>query len=136
MARADPLLLLHWSAIVASGEERLGSQKKPASHLEELCQTYWTPLYTFVRSRGHSVDDAQDLTQSFFAHLIEREIYARADREKGGSAPSCSLRSRTFWPTPTRASTLSSAVAVRNSCHWTKSRAEAAESLFQTHFAS
>ena len=51
--------------------------------LSELCQTYWAPLYNFVRSRGYTVDDAQDLTQSFFAYLIERKIYARVDRQKG-----------------------------------------------------
>lgn len=51
--------------------------------LEELCQTYWTPLYSFVRSRGYTVHDAQDLTQSFFAHLIEHKIYTRVDRQKG-----------------------------------------------------
>jgi RNA polymerase sigma factor (sigma-70 family) len=51
--------------------------------LAQLCQTYWPPLYTFVRSRGYSVHDAQDLTQSFFAFLIEKKVYARADRQKG-----------------------------------------------------
>ena len=51
--------------------------------LAELCQTYWAPLYNFVRSRGYTVDDAQDLTQSFFAYLIERKIYSRVDRQKG-----------------------------------------------------
>lgn len=51
--------------------------------LAELCQTYWAPLYSFVRSRGYNVHDAQDLTQSFFVYLIEHKIYARADREKG-----------------------------------------------------
>ena len=51
--------------------------------LAELCQTYWPPLYTFVRTRGYSVHDAQDLTQSFFAHLIEHEIYARTEPAKG-----------------------------------------------------
>ena len=51
--------------------------------LAELCQTYWAPLYSFVRSRGYTVHDAQDLTQSFFAYLIEHKIYARVDRQKG-----------------------------------------------------
>lgn len=51
--------------------------------LTQLCQTYWTPLYGFVRSRGYSTHDAQDLTQSFFAFLIERKIYTRVDRQKG-----------------------------------------------------
>ena len=44
---------------------------------------YWAPLYSFVRSRGYTVHDAQDLTQSFFAYLIEHKIYARVDRQKG-----------------------------------------------------
>ena len=51
--------------------------------LAELCETYWPPLYTYVRARGVSRHDAQDLTQGFFAHLIERKIYTRTDREKG-----------------------------------------------------
>jgi RNA polymerase sigma factor (sigma-70 family) len=51
--------------------------------LGALCQVYWTPLYSFVRSRGYTVHDAQDLTQSFFAHLIEHKIYTRVDRQKG-----------------------------------------------------
>ena len=49
--------------------------------LAQLCQTYWPPLYTFVRSRGYTAHDAQDLTQSFFAYLIEHKLYARVDRE-------------------------------------------------------
>ena len=65
------------------------SGKKPgrtracARRAAELCQTYWAPLYSFVRSRGYTVHDAQDLTQSFFAYLIEHKIYARVDRQKG-----------------------------------------------------
>lgn len=62
------------------------SQSEPdiaGAALAELCQIYWAPLYSFVRGRGHSVHDAQDLTQSFFAYLLERKVYARADRQKG-----------------------------------------------------
>ena len=72
----------HWSVVVAAG----GSQAEPEiaqSALAELCQIYWIPLYGFVRSRGYSMHDAQDLTQSFFAYLIEHKIYARVDRQKG-----------------------------------------------------
>ncbi len=41
------------------------------SALEELCRLYWYPLYAFVRSEGHSADQAQDLTQAFFARILE-----------------------------------------------------------------
>jgi RNA polymerase sigma-70 factor (ECF subfamily) len=72
----------HWSVVLAAGR----SQAEPTiahAALAELCQTYWTPLYSFVRSRSYTVHDAQDLTQSFFAYLIEHKIYARVDRQKG-----------------------------------------------------
>jgi len=72
----------HWSVVVAAGRSQIEPELAQAA-LAELCQTYWAPLYSFVRSRGYSVYDAQDLTQSFFAYLIERKIYARVDRQKG-----------------------------------------------------
>ena len=53
------------------------------SALSELCQIYWRPLYAFLRKQGYGSEDAQDLTQGFFADLIETRAYARADREKG-----------------------------------------------------
>jgi RNA polymerase sigma factor (sigma-70 family) len=51
--------------------------------LAELCRLYWYPLYVFARRRGHSPDDAQDLTQGFFLHLLEHRALARVDRLKG-----------------------------------------------------
>jgi DNA-directed RNA polymerase specialized sigma24 family protein len=51
--------------------------------LSELCRIYWRPVYGFLRGQGYGREDAQDLTQGFFVHLIERRGYARADREKG-----------------------------------------------------
>jgi RNA polymerase sigma-70 factor (ECF subfamily) len=72
----------HWSVVLAAGGSQVEPQAAMAA-LAELCQTYWAPLYSFVRSRGYSVHDAQDLTQSFFAYLIERKIYARVDRQRG-----------------------------------------------------
>jgi RNA polymerase sigma-70 factor (ECF subfamily) len=81
-ARSDFFPSTHWSVVLAAGK----SQAEPTvaqAALAELCQSYWTPLYSFVRSRGYSVHDAQDLTQSFFAYLIEHKIYARVDPEKG-----------------------------------------------------
>jgi DNA-directed RNA polymerase specialized sigma24 family protein len=72
----------HWSVIAAAGESQAAPEAARAA-LAQLCQTYWAPLYSFVRSRRYSVHDAQDLTQSFFAFLIEKKIYTRADRQKG-----------------------------------------------------
>ena len=51
--------------------------------LAELCRTYWYPLYAFVRRKGKSPPDAEDLTQAFFARLLEKNYVAQADRERG-----------------------------------------------------
>jgi RNA polymerase sigma factor (sigma-70 family) len=72
----------HWSVVLAAGRSQAEPQLAHAA-LAELCQIYWAPLYSFVRGRGYTVHDAQDLTQSFFAYLIEHKIYARVDPQKG-----------------------------------------------------
>ena len=79
---ADPFASTHWSVIVAAGDSRADAESS-RSALAQLCETYWAPLYTYVRARGYSPHDAQDLTQGFFAYLIEHKIYARTDRRKG-----------------------------------------------------
>ena len=53
------------------------------SALAQLCRTYWYPLYMFARRRGHSPNEAQDLTQGFFLHLLEQKALAGVDRLKG-----------------------------------------------------
>ena len=72
----------HWSLVVAakSGE---ADQSRAREALEYLCRAYWYPLYAFVRSRGYSSEDAQDLTQSFFTALIETSGLVTADPERG-----------------------------------------------------
>jgi RNA polymerase sigma-70 factor (ECF subfamily) len=54
-----------------------------ADALEQLCRIYWYPLYAFVRRKGYSPSDAQDLTQDFFARLLEKKYIALADRSRG-----------------------------------------------------
>ncbi len=54
-----------------------------ADALAELCRTYWYPLYTYLRSRGHFTHEAEDLTQSFFTSLLGRDFLAKIDRRKG-----------------------------------------------------
>jgi RNA polymerase sigma factor (sigma-70 family) len=68
--------------VLAAGRSQAEPEIAEAA-LAELCQTYWAPLYSFVCSRGYTVHDAQDLTQSFFAYLLEHKIYARVERQKG-----------------------------------------------------
>ena len=51
--------------------------------LSGFCEAYWPPLYSFLRHRGYSSADAQDLVQGFFAHLLEQNTLARADQQKG-----------------------------------------------------
>jgi RNA polymerase sigma factor (sigma-70 family) len=72
----------HWSLVSAAKPDE-ASQTRAREALEELCRAYWYPLYAFVRSRGYSAVDAQDLTQAFFARIIETGGFASADRERG-----------------------------------------------------
>jgi len=70
----------HWSVVLRAGTTDSASA---APALEQLCRNYWYPLYAFVRRKGHSPHDAQDLTQAFFARLLEKNYVAQADRERG-----------------------------------------------------
>ena len=69
-----------WSIVVSAGHQ---SSPDAESALETLCRTYWYPLYAFARRRGSSPEDAADLTQEFFARLIEKRWLAEADSSKG-----------------------------------------------------
>jgi len=70
----------HWSAVFAAGKE--GTARAEAA-LAELCSAYWYPLYAFARRKGHQPADAQDLTQGFFAYLIDAQLVAKANPDKG-----------------------------------------------------
>jgi DNA-directed RNA polymerase specialized sigma24 family protein len=59
------------------------SDESAGKALSIFSETYWPPLYTFVRRRGYSAADAQDIVQGFFEHLLEQNTLSRADREKG-----------------------------------------------------
>ena len=71
-----------WSLVIEAGSDE-ASQTRVRQALGELCRTYWYPLYAFVRSRGYSSEDAQDLTQAFFTRIIETGGLASADRNRG-----------------------------------------------------
>src|SRR4051812_8557054 len=69
-----------WSVVLAAGR-RTSPESRQA--LEDLCHRYWPPLYAYVRGRVQDVDTARDLTQEFFARLLEKNILAAADPERG-----------------------------------------------------
>jgi RNA polymerase sigma factor (sigma-70 family) len=69
-----------WSMVLLSGKSQAPGSK---AALAELCKLYWYPLYAFVRRRGYSPDDAQDLTQGFFLHMLDHNALAQVDPLKG-----------------------------------------------------
>ncbi len=69
----------HWSVVLTAQ----GDTPASAAALEQLCRAYWYPLYAHVRHQGYSPEDAQDLTQSFFLHLLLRKPFAGVHPEKG-----------------------------------------------------
>jgi RNA polymerase sigma-70 factor (ECF subfamily) len=71
-----------WTIIRDAGESQ-ASPSQSLDALSELCGIYWRPVYLFLRRQGTAQHDAQDLTQGFFADLIESRTYKRADQAKG-----------------------------------------------------
>ena len=71
-----------WTVVRQAADSQTASQHA-LSALTELCQIYWRPVYVFLRRQGIAQHDAQDLTQGFFAELIDSRTYTRADPAKG-----------------------------------------------------
>ena len=69
----------HWSLVLVAGADTSRSAKAMAL----LCEVYWYPLYAFVRRRGYAAADAEDLTQAFFATLLEKSTLEAADPQRG-----------------------------------------------------
>ena len=76
----DIFATTHWTVVLAAGKR---STPQSDRALEELCRTYWFPLYAYVRRRGHTKEDAEDLTQAFFARFLEKNYLSALDSEKG-----------------------------------------------------
>ena len=70
----------HWSVVLEAGQ---AGSSEAESALSELCRTYWYPLYAYVRRFGHAPEVAEDLTQEFFARLLEKNYLGTADRKRG-----------------------------------------------------
>ena len=79
-APGDIFATTHWTVVLAAGQ----AHTPQSDHaLEELCRTYWFPLYAYVRRRGHPKADAEDLVQAFFARFLAKNYLAGLNAERG-----------------------------------------------------
>ena len=70
----------HWSVVLEAGENASAGS---SAALEKLCRNYWRPIYSYIRRRGLPPQEAEDLTQAFFAHFLERKLLSVVDRQRG-----------------------------------------------------
>jgi RNA polymerase sigma-70 factor (ECF subfamily) len=78
--RQPVFVTTHWSLVLSARDKK---SPQSAEALEKLCRAYWYPLYAYVRRTGQSKENAEDLTQAFFARLLERNAVAAVAPEKG-----------------------------------------------------
>jgi RNA polymerase sigma-70 factor (ECF subfamily) len=79
-ASGDVFATTHWTVVLAAGRR---STPQADHALEALCRTYWFPLYAYVRRRGHTKEDAEDLTQAFFARFLAKNYLEGLSAERG-----------------------------------------------------
>lgn len=79
-AAGDIFATTHWTVVLSAGRRATPEADRA---LEELCRIYWYPLYAYVRRQGHSKEDAEDLTQGFFARFLERNYLEGLSSKKG-----------------------------------------------------
>ncbi len=70
----------HWSVVLQAGQ---GETPQATAALEQLCRTYWYPLYAYARRHGHGPEDAEDLIQGFFLQLFQHKTLTHVDQRKG-----------------------------------------------------
>jgi RNA polymerase sigma factor (sigma-70 family) len=79
-ARGDCFVTTRWTVVLSAGRK---SSPKSDAALADLCQSYWYPLYAYVRGRGHAKEDAEDLVQAFFARFLEKNYLEGLSAERG-----------------------------------------------------
>jgi RNA polymerase sigma factor (sigma-70 family) len=80
LERSGWFVTTHWSVVLSAGKS---ASPEAESAMNELCKSYWYPLYSYVRRKGHDADESKDLTQEFFAQLLAKSLLASVDRNKG-----------------------------------------------------
>jgi RNA polymerase sigma factor (sigma-70 family) len=80
LLRANAFPPTHWSVVLAAAQQSAPGSERA---LARLCEAYWFPLYAFLRRQGHPREEAEDLTQEFFALLLRKEVLAGLEREGG-----------------------------------------------------
>jgi RNA polymerase sigma factor (sigma-70 family) len=70
----------HWTVVLTAAQ---ADAPQSGAALDQLCRTYWYPLYAFIRREGYTPDDAQDLTQAFFEHLLRKDFLSGVEPAKG-----------------------------------------------------
>ena len=78
----DRFATTRWSVVLSCADSKASTQTV-RNALAQLCQMYWRPIFAFVCRSGHSIEDAQDLTQDFFLMLLEGHLLERADPDRG-----------------------------------------------------
>ena len=77
--RAGQFPTTTWTLVLSAGQQ---ADAESSHALASLCEKYWYPLYAYIRRRGYPVEQAQDLTQEFFARVLEKRYFERADRHQ------------------------------------------------------
>jgi DNA-directed RNA polymerase specialized sigma24 family protein len=80
MEKSDGFETTQWGLVAAAAAP---TDAKSQWALSQLCEQYWFPIYAYIRRQGYSADKAEDLTQTFFAIILERKTFRRVDRERG-----------------------------------------------------
>src|SRR4026209_2203807 len=78
--RGEVFVTTRWTVVLSAGRK---SSPQSDQALADLCQTYWFPLYAYVRRKGHSKEDAEDLVQAFFARFLEKNYLEGLSAERG-----------------------------------------------------
>ena len=83
----------HWSVVL---EARKSGSLRTREALESLCRTYWPPLFAYVRGKGYSEHDAQDLVQEYISRLLEKNYLDEVDRKRKRECR-CQILDRSSW---------------------------------------